>query len=353
MKNKIIHVTSELLSINVGGIGTVCDELYNNKTDNEEFILVVEEKGNDINSFPNDIKIYTFREFLMMDKLVCDKVIFHNFKLANSYINKYGVLNNVYCVIHSNVIFERQFAMSSLTNDDEKAFINTIRNSKIIVISNYEYELLNTSLSLIGENNINMNDVNIIHNGITVNDNDIICKKENKGFLGYIGRLDERKGIYELCNQFQSINDKKLLIAGGGYNKYNNKQVEILKNIVNLNDNIIPLGYCSNNRKKSFFNSIDALIIPSLYEPFGMTVLEAIKNRKPIIANNTGGIAEILGENYPLFFDINKKGDMEKTINKFYDMNDQQIEFIINILYDRLLYFFTTDNMINKYRNLK
>lgn len=347
MRTKTIHITTELFHINFGGIGTVCNELYLNKNEDEEFVLIVRKKGDDIKFIPNDVTVLDLEQMKYQAVFNADKIIIHNFSVAYEYIKQFGS-QNVYYVMHSNIVFERMYG-TNLTAEDERKFIEVINKCKVITVSDYEQDLLNTSLTMKELDPIDKNNFITIYNGITLEVNKTALKRN--GSLGYIGRLDERKGIFELCNQFKEIKNKKLLLATGGKGKFLEGFKIEFSNIINSSNNIVPLGYCSDKRKESFFNSIDALIIPSLYEPFGMTVLEAGIRNIPIIANKTGGIAEILGEDYPLYFDINNKDSLNNAINKFYSMNEEELLKIINATYDRIGKF-SVDNMINGYRNI-
>lgn len=50
----------------------------------------------------------------------------------------------------------------------------------------------------------------------------------------------------------------------------------------------------SGKKKRRIFGKIDALIIPSMYEPFGYVALEAMNYMVPVISSNNGGLDEIL-----------------------------------------------------------
>ena len=62
------------------------------------------------------------------------------------------------------------------------------------------------------------------------------------------------------------------------------------------------LDWISEEEKINLLNRCKALVIPSLWEGFGLPALEAMACGTPIIASNKGAIKEILGDN-GLFFD--------------------------------------------------
>ncbi|MNT55834.1 D-inositol 3-phosphate glycosyltransferase [compost metagenome] len=59
-----------------------------------------------------------------------------------------------------------------------------------------------------------------------------------------------------------------------------------------MSDRVLFTGQLSDLR--IFYNSIDVFAFPSLIEPFGLVLLEALACERPVIASNTGGIREIL-----------------------------------------------------------
>ena len=61
---------------------------------------------------------------------------------------------------------------------------------------------------------------------------------------------------------------------------------------LNLDNEVIFTGWVSN--KKEFFDQIDIFCLPSTNEPFGIILLEAIEQSKPIVATSSGGPQEII-----------------------------------------------------------
>lgn len=123
-----------------------------------------------------------------------------------------------------------------------------------------------------------------------------IDKKNNNSLetviFGFIGQLNESKGIELVLESFKSIKETnwKLIIAGKASDKYIDKLKEI-----NNSENITFLGYVESS---IFFKSIDVLIAPSIWnEPFGRVVIESIFNNTPIIGSHRGGITELLSNN--------------------------------------------------------
>lgn len=64
----------------------------------------------------------------------------------------------------------------------------------------------------------------------------------------------------------------------------------------NLHERVHYLGWCGGERLNAFYNAIDVLAIPSVYEPFGMIALEAAARGIRVVCNRVGGLVEVLGD---------------------------------------------------------
>lgn len=111
--------------------------------------------------------------------------------------------------------------------------------------------------------------------------------------LGSVARLDFQKGHIFL---FRALNDRrlrslniKLLLAGDGpLESLLKEEAERLK----LRDRIIFLGKRKDVRE--MVGCCDIFILPSVYEGFGVSLLEAMALKIPCLASDVGGIKEII-----------------------------------------------------------
>ena len=102
--------------------------------------------------------------------------------------------------------------------------------------------------------------------------------------------------------------------------------------------------------KREFLNSLDALVIPSLYEPFGYVALEAMQRGLPVICSNNGGLDEIL-EGYKYKYSPYVEGELERTINEFIEDSVENVEEQQRILMNNLSRF-SAINMVNEYEKV-
>jgi len=124
-------------------------------------------------------------------------------------------------------------------------------------------------------------------------------------FILNVGGSHERKNIVRLNHAFAGIVNLngysgKLLITGSVSGApYQNKMKSICDASVRetgMENRIVFTGFISEKELDSLFRMADFLIYPSLYEGFGIPVLEAMKMGLPVITSNTTAMPEVAGD---------------------------------------------------------
>ena len=82
-----------------------------------------------------------------------------------------------------------------------------------------------------------------------------------------------------------------------------------------LADRVLFPGFLSADEFAALYASCRALIFPSLYEGFGMPVLEAMNFGKPVLCSNVTSLPEVAGD-AALYFDPRKPDDILRAIEK-------------------------------------
>jgi glycosyltransferase involved in cell wall biosynthesis len=119
-----------------------------------------------------------------------------------------------------------------------------------------------------------------------------------KPYFLFVGTLEPRKNLERLLNAFalvpQFFRDKfSLVIAGGaGWGGVNLEKL-VAKN--GLQDSVKLLGYVSDQQLAWLYSHAQFLAMPSLYEGFGLPLVEAMQFSLPILTSNIGSMAEIVG----------------------------------------------------------
>ncbi|MFN8376005.1 MAG: glycosyltransferase [Anaerolineae bacterium] len=108
--------------------------------------------------------------------------------------------------------------------------------------------------------------------------------------IGAVGRLTPMKGHRVLIDAFPSIQQAfpqaRLLIVGAGP-----LESELRAQAQALGIDVLFPGVVT--EMKLLYNALDVLVHPSLDEPFGLVVLEAIACGVPVVATAVGGLTEI------------------------------------------------------------
>ena len=126
-----------------------------------------------------------------------------------------------------------------------------------------------------------------IHNGVgelylTQN---VTENKNNHIFSA--ARFVPKKGLKLIFEAFQQDTDFALLIAGGNENELESLKLEI-KNGISLLGELNPADVAKQ------LAATKITVIPSITEPYGIIVAEAICCGSPVVATNVGGIPELL-----------------------------------------------------------
>ncbi|MEI4800282.1 glycosyltransferase family 4 protein [Bacillus sp. FJAT-51639] len=112
-----------------------------------------------------------------------------------------------------------------------------------------------------------------------------------------IGRIVNEKGFYTIIEAAPHITQRYpqvlFIIAGQGTMLEQYRAVVQRKG---LQHSILFLGHITEEEQRAFFQRCDVLLIPSLYEPFGIVVLEGMLAKKPVLVSRVGGLQEIIIE---------------------------------------------------------
>jgi glycosyltransferase involved in cell wall biosynthesis len=191
------------------------------------------------------------------------------------------------------------------------------KSDAIIAVSDF------TKTDLVNTYNIPAEKVTVIHEGI----NDRFCtnltKKKldevklkynlpDKYFL-FLATIEPRKNSVRLIDAFKIFKQKhennlKLVMAG----KTNQKIFSSLK--LKKDPDIVFTGFIDENDKEAVYKLASALIYPSLYEGFGLPLLEAMKCGTPIITSNLSSMPEIV-KNAAICIDPYKTDEIAEAMN--------------------------------------
>ena len=111
----------------------------------------------------------------------------------------------------------------------------------------------------------------------------------------YIGRIDKRKGIEFLIRSMpyvvQQIPEALLLVGGTG--SYLDKMKSLVKQL-DIERNVTFLGFIPDDQLNSLYNQVQCVVVPSIFEGFGMTVIEALAAGTRVVGTDVDGIRSTL-----------------------------------------------------------
>ena len=121
----------------------------------------------------------------------------------------------------------------------------------------------------------------------------------NTPFFLFIGRLETRKNIVRMVEAFEKFKETtglshQLVLAGKPGYGYSEIKKQISKS--KYQTEIHELGYVTEQEKWELLKNAEIFLFPSLYEGFGLPVIEAQSVGVPVITSNTSSLPEIAGE---------------------------------------------------------
>ena len=138
----------------------------------------------------------------------------------------------------------------------------------------------------------------------------------------FLGRINKIKGLDLLIKAFNKINNDnvKLTIVGGDYGF--KQELDQLIQEFDLEDKVIFPGVLIDDAKKEALVDCDLFVIPSRYESFGVSTLEAMACEKPIVMTKNNHIHNWIEGNAGLTCDFDED-KLAKCIEKL--LNDDKL----------------------------
>tara|TARA_S200000501_G_scaffold345741_1_gene358631 strand:+ start:115 stop:1149 length:1035 start_codon:yes stop_codon:yes gene_type:complete len=166
-----------------------------------------------------------------------------------------------------------------------------IRNADAIICisNNTKNDLLNYYPSLLNENKVFVTHLSASDDFTSLKTP--YNKRIINPFVIFVGPRVGYKNFKIVVKALEIKKDISLCIVGGG----NLTSEEILELNQKLGKRYRHLGYVSSAELNQLYNKALCLVYPSLYEGFGIPILEAQKAACPVICNNISSIPEVAG----------------------------------------------------------
>lgn len=334
-----MKVAVDARMINSSGIGTCIQNwmkngCYDIALGNEKEIKQVD---SNIEVIPFDSKIYGKDEQLKfpyksLKKLKPDVLHIPHYNVPLFYKGKMIVtIHDLTHLIFPEFLpnkFAKYYAKFMIKKATKKAF-------KILTVS------LNTKNDLIKMFKVNPDKIEVIYNGVG---SEFVIKEKNKidylynkfnipndkKILMYVGNLKPHKNLDRLLKAFALLNNKedyRLILVGKAFD--NQIDLDKIEKELNISNYIIHTGMVTQDELVDLYNLADLFVFPSLYEGFGLPIIEALSCGTNVIASNVSSIPEVGGNviNYFNPYDIEDiKNKIEENINKVF--TEDAIEWV-------------------------
>jgi glycosyltransferase involved in cell wall biosynthesis len=141
-----------------------------------------------------------------------------------------------------------------------------------------------------------------------------------KKYILAFGSTEPRKNNLRLIKAFnaikKSITDISLVIVG---KEWRDRKFDS----VLLHDKIILTGYVPDEDIPYLYKNAEIVVFPSLYEGFGLPVLEAMTYGIPVVASNTSSLPEVGGDAVE-YADPNDVSDIARAIKDLLDSEEKR-----------------------------
>lgn len=310
----------DLRMINVSGIGTY---LKNTVPEIIKIYKEVEVLGNlkELKKFnwADNIKIiefneniYSIKEQLLFPKVIprCDVFWCPHFNVPVFPIKANNIITTIYDVNHLSSINKSSWLKKTYA---KLLYINATRKSKtIITISEFSKK------EIIKHTKISDKKIELIYCGV---DKEKFTKntknKENlelpEKYILFVGNIKPHKNLITLLKAYSILskelqNEYKIVIVGKreGFITKENEISSFIKN-QKLNENIFFTGYIHDHQVPLVYANAAIFVFPSLYEGFGLPLLEAMCSETPIISSGAASLPEIGGDAVEYFSPLDEK----------------------------------------------
>lgn len=162
---------------------------------------------------------------------------------------------------------------------------------------------------------------------------------DNKKFLFTISRINKKKNFHVLLNTMKQLPQYNLYICGNFKSEYAQEMLTRIKE--EKISNVIMPGEITLSEKIWMYKNCHGFVFPSLFEGFGMPVVEAMQFGKPVFSSSCTSLPEV-GSVYSYYFENFEPEHMSsfiaKNIEDFYNNQDkitEQINYSLSYTLER------------------
>ena len=125
---------------------------------------------------------------------------------------------------------------------------------------------------------------------------------EDKKYIFSLCSVEPRKNLIFAVKNFikfikkNNIDDFVFVLGGGQVKQFQPKLEKELSDLKEFQDKILKIGYVADEDLAALYSGAEMFVYPSIYEGFGMPVLEAMQCGAPVITSNVSSLPEVIGD---------------------------------------------------------
>jgi glycosyltransferase involved in cell wall biosynthesis len=170
------------------------------------------------------------------------------------------------------------------------------RASAVTAVSKFQAAELSRDLSLPGKA------IHVIPNPISPallrEASEVSSRQTSKPVILYTGRIELNKGTLDFLASVDRVASKfpevEYVIAGARDNSIDDSTLERALNMNGTRKHVRMLGHVPWARLADLYRSATMFVMPSYYETFGISVIEAMAFGLPVVATTAGGLPEVV-----------------------------------------------------------
>ena len=154
----------------------------------------------------------------------------------------------------------------------------------------------------------------------------LVQKKYNlpENYILYVGTIEKRKNLATLVEAIGKSNTKLPLVAIGKQTDYTKEVMDMIDKY-KLGNQVALLQNVSFLDLPSIYQSANLFVYPSLFEGFGIPVLEALYSKIPVIAAIGSCLEEVGGPN-SIYVDPKNSDELAQQIDRVIENGELQLE---------------------------
>lgn len=148
-------------------------------------------------------------------------------------------------------------------------------------------------------------------------------------YLFYWGTLQPRKNISRLIEAFAKINKPNLKLVICGKKGWLYEQIFDLVKRLGIEEKVIFIGFAPDEDLPGLIKASRGFVLPSLYEGFGMPVIESQAVGVPVVVSRCSSLPEVAGESAIFIEDPNSVSSIQSALEKLLSLTSKQRDKII------------------------